>query len=510
MVNIKTIDAKVLSRMFLAGAKNLEAKKEWINELNVFPVPDGDTGTNMTMTIMSAAAEVSALTEPDMETLAKAISSGSLRGARGNSGVILSQLLRGFTRGVRKSNELDAITIAAAMERAVETAYKAVMKPKEGTILTVAKEAALKAAEIAPEAEELEPFFKEIFEHAEYTLSRTPEMLPVLKEAGVVDSGGQGLLEVLRGAIDGFLGKEVDYSEFEKPAGAAVTKISPQAEADIKFGYCTEFIILLNKPMPIEEEHSFKEFLTSIGDSIVLVADDEIGHRVWVIDGNEEIETIREQFENIPSIYIADGHHRAASAVKVGLKRREEHPDYDGTEEFNYFLSVVFPYDQLKILAYNRVVHDLNGMDEHAFIASLKFNFELMIMPGFPCKPVEKHCMGMYVGGNWYHLKAWEDVYEKKDVVGQLDVSILQEKVLTPILGIGDPRTDQRIRFVGGSHKLSELAEIADKTGGVAFAMFPTAMEDLMQIADENKLMPPKSTWFEPKLRSGLFIHKLS
>ena len=276
MVNIKTIDAKVLSRMFLAGAKNLEAKKEWINELNVFPVPDGDTGTNMTMTIMSAAAEVSALTEPDMETLAKAISSGSLRGARGNSGVILSQLLRGFTRGVRKSNELDAITIAAAMERAVETAYKAVMKPKEGTILTVAKEAALKAAEIAPEAEELEPFFKEIFEHAEYTLSRTPEMLPVLKEAGVVDSGGQGLLEVLRGAIDGFLGKEVDYSEFEKPAGAAVTKISPQAEADIKFGYCTEFIILLNKPMPIEKEHSFKEFLTSIGDSIVLVADDEI------------------------------------------------------------------------------------------------------------------------------------------------------------------------------------------------------------------------------------------
>ena len=145
---------------------------------------------------------------------------------------------------------------------------------------------------------------------------------------------------------------------------------------------------------------------------------------MWVIDGNEEIETIREQFENIPSIYIADGHHRAASAVKVGLKRREEHPDYDGTEEFNYFLSVVFPYDQLKILAYNRVVHDLNGMDEHAFIASLKFNFELMIMPGFPCKPVEKHCRGMYVGGNWYHLKAWEDVYEKKDVVGQLDVSI--------------------------------------------------------------------------------------
>ena len=276
MVNIKTIDAKVLSRMFLAGAKNLEAKKEWINELNVFPVPDGDTGTNMTMTIMSAAAEVSALTEPDMETLAKAISSGSLRGARGNSGVILSQLLRGFTRGVRKSNELDAITIAAAMERAVETAYKAVMKPKEGTILTVAKEAALKAAEIAPEAEELQPYCEEIFAHAEATLARTPEMLPVLKEAGVVDSGGQGLLEVLRGAMDGFLGKEVDYTDFQKSSGPAVTKISPQAEADIKFGYCTEFIILLDKPLPLEEEHSFKEFLTSIGDSIVLVADDEI------------------------------------------------------------------------------------------------------------------------------------------------------------------------------------------------------------------------------------------
>ena len=272
MVNMKTIDAKVLSRMFLAGAKNLEAKKEWINELNVFPVPDGDTGTNMTMTIMSAAAEVSALTDPDMETLAKAISSGSLRGARGNSGVILSQLLRGFTRSVRKSGELDAPAIAAAMEKAVETAYKAVMKPKEGTILTVAKEAALKASEIAPEAEELEPFFHEVFDHAEYTLSRTPEMLPVLKEAGVVDSGGQGLLEVLRGAIDGFLGKEIDYSDFEKPGAAAVTKISQQAEADIKFGYCTEFIILLDKPMPIEEEHSSGRLFES-GNECIHVPD---------------------------------------------------------------------------------------------------------------------------------------------------------------------------------------------------------------------------------------------
>ncbi len=275
-MSIKTIDAKILSRMFLAGARNLEAKKEWINELNVFPVPDGDTGTNMTMTIMSAAAEVSALENPDMETLAKAISSGSLRGARGNSGVILSQLLRGFTRGVRKLSQLDAVAIAAAMERAVETAYKAVMKPKEGTILTVAREAARKASEIAPEAEELQPFFEAVFAHAEETLAKTPEMLPVLKEAGVVDSGGQGLLEVLRGAIDGFMGKEIDYSVFEKSSGPAVTKISPQAEADIKFGYCTEFIILLDNPVSEEEEHKLKEFLTSIGDSIVVVADDEI------------------------------------------------------------------------------------------------------------------------------------------------------------------------------------------------------------------------------------------
>ena len=277
MVDRQTIDAKILSRMFLAGAKNLEAKKEWINELNVFPVPDGDTGTNMTLTIMSAASEVSALADPDMETLAKAISSGSLRGARGNSGVILSQLLRGFTKGTKGHKEMDAVVIAAAMENAVETAYKAVMKPKEGTILTVAREAAVKATEIAEESANLELFFRAIFEHAEKTLARTPEMLPVLKEAGVVDSGGQGLLEVFRGAFDGYLGKEIDYTAFEKAAPASsVTKISPQAEADIKFGYCTEFIILLDKPLPDEEVHSFKEFLMSIGDSVVLVADDEI------------------------------------------------------------------------------------------------------------------------------------------------------------------------------------------------------------------------------------------
>ena len=276
MVNNKTIDAKILSRMFLSGAKNLEAKKEWINELNVFPVPDGDTGTNMTLTIMSAASEVGALTDPDMESLAKAISSGSLRGARGNSGVILSQLLRGFTRGVRKLTDLDAPAIAAAMERGVETAYKAVMKPKEGTILTVARAAADRAAELADAAEDLDAFFDGIFQHAEETLARTPEMLPVLKEAGVVDSGGQGLLEVFRGAIDGYHGKEVDYSQFETAAAPKITKISPQAEADIKFGYCTEFIILLEKPLPQEEIDRFREFLDSIGDSIVLVADDEI------------------------------------------------------------------------------------------------------------------------------------------------------------------------------------------------------------------------------------------
>ena len=276
MVNKNTIDASMLAKMFLAGAKNLEAKKEWINELNVFPVPDGDTGTNMTLTIMAAAAEVHQIQDINMEKLAKAISSGSLRGARGNSGVILSQLLRGFTRSVAKHETLDSIALAAAMEKAVETAYKAVMKPKEGTILTVAREAAEKAMEIADETEDLQNFFEDIFTHAQNTLEKTPEMLPVLKEAGVVDSGGQGLIEVLRGAIDAYLGKEIDFFfEVEAPA-AKVTRITPEAEADIKFGYCTEFIILLNEPMPEEEEHRFKEFLMSIGDSIVLVADDDL------------------------------------------------------------------------------------------------------------------------------------------------------------------------------------------------------------------------------------------
>ena len=274
-MNTNTVDVKMLSRMFLSGAKNLEAKKEWINELNVFPVPDGDTGTNMTLTIMSAASEVSALSDPTMKTLAKAISSGSLRGARGNSGVILSQLLRGFTRVIEKADKVDAPTFARAFEKGVETAYKAVMKPKEGTILTVARGAAEKAMEIAEDCESLENFFADVIAEAEAVLARTPEMLPVLKEAGVVDSGGQGLLEVLKGAFDGYLGKEIDLT-FEKPkSGVSVKPVSAE-ESDIKFGYCTEFIIMLEKEFPEKEEHAFKEYLMSIGDSLVVVADDEI------------------------------------------------------------------------------------------------------------------------------------------------------------------------------------------------------------------------------------------
>lgn len=271
---MKTIDVETLTKMFLAGAKNLEAKKEWINELNVFPVPDGDTGTNMTLTIMSAASEVNNLPTRNMETVAKAISSGSLRGARGNSGVILSQLLRGFTKGIRNYETLDTVIFANAFQKAVETAYKAVMKPKEGTILTVARGAADRASELAQVEDDPEVFFREIIEEAEAVLLKTPELLPVLKEAGVVDSGGQGLVEVLKGAYDAFLGKEIDYT-FEAPKAAPV-KISAQTEADIKFGYCTEFIIMLNQEFPLETEHEFKQFLESIGDSIVCVADDDI------------------------------------------------------------------------------------------------------------------------------------------------------------------------------------------------------------------------------------------
>ena len=272
---MNTIDAKLLARMFLAGAKNLEVKKEWINELNVFPVPDGDTGTNMTLTIMSAVKEVNNLEDVQMTSLAKAISSGSLRGARGNSGVILSQLLRGFTKGIRDLEELDAVALARAVDKGVETAYKAVMKPKEGTILTVARGVADKALELAEDAEDLQTFLEDVLEEGRRVLAKTPDMLPVLKEAGVVDSGGQGLMVVLEGAFDAFMGKEVDLT-FDGGESAKVVKITSQAEADIKFGYCTEFIIVLNKEFTAEDEVDFKAYLSSLGDSIVCVADDEV------------------------------------------------------------------------------------------------------------------------------------------------------------------------------------------------------------------------------------------
>ena len=276
-MEMTTINAETLQKMFIAGAKNLEAKKEWINELNVFPVPDGDTGTNMTLTIMSAAKEVGAITEPTMETIAKAISTGSLRGARGNSGVILSQLFRGFTREIKKVDQIDVDVLSRACVKAVETAYKAVMKPKEATILTVAKGMADKSCELVGESDDLVHVIDEIIKHGDYVLSQTPEMLPVLKQAGVVDSGGQGLMTVIKGAFDALLGKEIDYTlEPVQTAGTKVTEEVPMDDVEIKFGYCTEFIINLDKEMPKSEEKAFKEFLESIGDSIVLVADDEI------------------------------------------------------------------------------------------------------------------------------------------------------------------------------------------------------------------------------------------
>lgn len=271
----KTISVDMLARMFLAGAQNIEAKKEYINELNVFPVPDGDTGTNMSLTIMSAAREVTALKNPDMKDLAKAISSGSLRGARGNSGVILSQLLRGFTKSIREEKAIDVMGLAAACARARDTAYKAVMKPKEGTILTVASGIADKAAEMAEETDDLEVFMPAVIDYAQEVLEKTPDMLPVLKEAGVVDSGGQGLLEVIRGAYDAFQGKEIDYSAIEPSKSVSVTKVSQEA-SDIKFGYCTEFIILTEKEFTDNDEMEFKSYLSSIGDSIVCVADDDV------------------------------------------------------------------------------------------------------------------------------------------------------------------------------------------------------------------------------------------
>lgn len=280
-----TIDAEVMAKSFLAGAKNLESKKEWINELNVFPVPDGDTGTNMTLTIMSAAKEVAALRDMgdiDMQSLCKAISSGSLRGARGNSGVILSQLFRGFTKGVKECDKITIPVIATAFEKAVETAYKAVMKPKEGTILTVAKGAAIKARELADSGtEDMAQFLEQIIARAEEVLAQTPEMLPVLKQAGVVDSGGQGLVLVLQGAYDAYIGKEIDLTLSDtsvSSAGGKSVSVNPeaQANAEIKFGYCTEFIIMLSKVFNIKAELDFKAYLESIGDSIVVVADEDV------------------------------------------------------------------------------------------------------------------------------------------------------------------------------------------------------------------------------------------
>ena len=279
-----TIDAALVQKMFLAGAKNLESKKEWINDLNVFPVPDGDTGTNMTLTIMSAAKEVSAIANPTMENLAKAISTGSLRGARGNSGVILSQLLRGFTKEMSQVKEITVKTLAVATSRATETAYKAVMKPKEGTILTVAKGVSDKAAEIADTVTDIEEALSVIIDYAEEVLAKTPDMLPVLKEAGVVDSGGQGLVVVLRGLYDALTGKVTDFTitepNAEFKAGSSMPgKGAAIDNADIKFGYCTEFIIMLEKPFDENTEAEFKKFLSSIGDSIVCVNLDDIDRK---------------------------------------------------------------------------------------------------------------------------------------------------------------------------------------------------------------------------------------
>ena len=277
-MEINSINAAVFAKMFLAGAGNLEAKKEWINELNVFPVPDGDTGTNMSMTILSAAREVDALENPDMKSLAKAISSGSLRGARGNSGVILSQLFRGFSKVIAEYDTITVDVMARAMEKAVETAYKAVMKPKEGTILTVAKGAAKKGRELADTTNDLLVFTEAVIKEAERVLSKTPDMLPVLKQAGVVDSGGQGLVEVLKGGLMALQGKKLNFTiETDKPNLSAVSSsIDAQANQEIKFAYCTQFLIMLEKPFNNKKEKEFKAHLEGIGDSIVVVADDEI------------------------------------------------------------------------------------------------------------------------------------------------------------------------------------------------------------------------------------------
>lgn len=283
-MSIEKIDARTARKLFLGGASKLNASKEYINELNVFPVPDGDTGTNMTMTVMSAVKDVTALPEDaDMKTVCKAIASGSLKGARGNSGVILSQLLRGFTRVISDYEDVSVPVITAALEKATETAYKAVMKPKEGTILTVARGISEKAAELSESGEEysVEEFVSLVTAHGEKVLSETPEMLPVLKEAGVVDSGGQGLIEVLHGLLDVITGKltEFDFGSPEGTGKAGTVRGSSRDDistADIKFGYCTEFIIKLERVFNSQNEADFKTFLQSIGDSIVCVAMDDI------------------------------------------------------------------------------------------------------------------------------------------------------------------------------------------------------------------------------------------
>ena len=338
---IKKIDAGLLQKAFLAGAYNLERNKEYINELNVFPVPDGDTGSNMSLTIMAAAKEVGALSNPSIEELSKTISSGSLRGARGNSGVILSQLLRGFCREIKEKKFITVDVLADGFVRAVETAYKAVMKPKEGTILTVAKGVAEKAVEMADQNVTFEELAEAVLEHGDYVLSKTPDMLPVLKEAGVVDSGGQGLMEFLKGAYNGLIGKEV-IDEVPKSLGATPKTTVSSEDIDtshITFGYCTEFIILLEKEYNMDIELKFKEYLTSIGDSLVVVSDDEIvkvhvhtNHPGLAFEKglefgqltNMKVDNMRE--EHREKVIMEQDRKQAAEAEKVQEEAKKDEP----------------------------------------------------------------------------------------------------------------------------------------------------------------------------------------
>ena len=244
------------------------------------------------------------------------------------------------------------------------------------------------------------------------------------------------------------------------------------------------------------------------------VSEDGITHTVWKVDDTDTINKLEESFRSMPAFYIADGHHRSASAVRVGMKRRQEHPDFDGSEEFNYFLAVLFPSEELHIFDYNRVVKDLNGLTQESFIKKICEKFHVTALgksAGDPeaGRPLRKHDFGMYLAGRWYILTAKEGTFDASDPVSRLDVSILQENLLSPVLGIGDPRTDSRISFIGGIRGLKELVRLVDEGAAVAFAMYPTTLEDLMDIADAGAIMPPKSTWFEPKLRSGLFVHYL-